>query len=446
MFSFVDIRDLSPFVLDEEIAELNIGDLHANPILMIYILHRYGVISLTQNHYNEMYNIYSFLASTPWLDKQLITQNVKRFIELTKAITFHQSPIVFRFIGDELADRGACDLFVIELLSLMHKNQIRYQILLSNHGLCFIESFTALKKIGRRIEQEFRMIEPAYMNSFWNFKTLYDWDVVNLSSVSLLLDKIYFPFIKLVDISFDAQKEIINIYTHAAIGVNDLRLLAFDFKGAWKDENLFQIGQSIIAIQQFFQTEKLPHLKKVFDESAMLNLEGKIHPELQFSGLVESRLWKLCWNREYGENTIYRPHDYKLYKINYFYGHDSSNEIDEKPHCICLDSPLGKLVEHPKSRERKIITSGSLKVYRQDVVSYEQRFAPVMKSKMISKSFQLSWNSILPCLGFFALGVYFKQFASDRVPIPIIHTILQQMMGNLLGTAHYLTFEMSKRR
>ena len=46
-----------------------------------------------------------------------------------------------RLIGDELADRGKNDLLVLALLKAMKDQNVPYRILVSNHGLEFIEGY-----------------------------------------------------------------------------------------------------------------------------------------------------------------------------------------------------------------------------------------------------------------------------------------------------------------
>jgi glutamine amidotransferase len=66
-----------------------------------------------------------------------------------------------------------------------------------------------------------------------------------LDAISRLIQKVYLPYISLVDMSFDSDTQTINIYSHAAIGLYDLKQIATDFNCAWSDENLRSICSQV---------------------------------------------------------------------------------------------------------------------------------------------------------------------------------------------------------
>ncbi|NDH08620.1 MAG: hypothetical protein EBY16_03210 [Gammaproteobacteria bacterium] len=470
MFKVVDIRCLPTPIFRRELTELTVGDLHANPMLMIYILYLYGAINVSQDHYDKMFELYDMLTTNTlyqelsrieqfkekqgailnWSEqfesidnqqvqmafKARITEAVRVFLELIRKISFNETSIVFRFLGDELADRGACDLFILELLDCMMQHNIPYKIILSNHGLCFLESFTALTIQGASITDNDRMISQQYTGSFWNFKLLWDWKQFNLDDIRRLIKKVYLPFISLVDMSFDSDTQTINIYSHAAIGLYDLKQIATDFNCAWSDENLVQIADSVHGIQMAFKT-KLDHFLKVFAQSA--SMKEDIHPELK--QLPETCFWKFCWNRQYGIDVIFRPHIYHNYQINYFYGHDSSNELSEKPHCFCLDGVLGKAVQYSSIKACGLITRAPLKVLPKSGLTYYQ-----FKPREVVIRLQLPWNTILSCFGLFALGMYFKPSSENEMPVSVLNMFVQKIMGYITAPVPEFTKEFSRRR
>jgi hypothetical protein len=448
MFNVVDIRHLDFSLPHRTASDVTLGDLHANPMLLIYNLHRYGALAIDQAAYDEMFCVYETLAKSPWQSKKTTLDLVSRFIELIQQMTFIPSTKVFRLIGDELADRGVCDLFMIMLFKLMKQNGIKYKIILSNHGLCFLSAFVTLKTTGRII-QDFCMIHHSAINSFLNFKKLYEWDFINLGQISLDLDEVYLPFLTLVDMSFETSTETINIYSHAAIGINDLRVLAKDFNTTWSDATLQQISQSIYAIKHKFQNEKLTYLLNLFQQSAStiqekiaLGLKPELHPEL--ISMQSSRFWKFCWNRDYAPDVIFRPQDYGNYQVRYFYGHDSSFEKEELPHCICLDGNLGKFGQSLKTNEWMMMTYSPLKAYPQNVIDYETYFGQQVLVKP-NHAFNLPWNSIIPCLGIVALGLYWQQQPAQRVNYGFISSIFRHM-GNMFIQTPMMVPELTKRR
>src|SRR5581483_9960414 len=106
--------------------QLTIGDLHANGLKLLYFLVRQNVLEISSTDYATIVRIY--LKSAHALTKQdLVDSN--NIIANAKV-----NPVgTIRLLGDELADRGENDYFVLKILEKLSKENISIEILLSNH-------------------------------------------------------------------------------------------------------------------------------------------------------------------------------------------------------------------------------------------------------------------------------------------------------------------------
>ena len=113
--------------------DITIGDLHGNVMKLIFTLVKEGVIELSKADYKELLELYR----TPIGD--FYESDFKRFSEIIDDIVVHcpeQGKV--RLIGDDLADRGLGDHFTLYFLKKLHKANLQFEILHSNHGAEFL--------------------------------------------------------------------------------------------------------------------------------------------------------------------------------------------------------------------------------------------------------------------------------------------------------------------
>lgn len=127
----IDICPIAdPFI--PETATITSGDLHANSIKFLYFLIRHGLVSLLKESYDTLVELYRKPQETLTQDE---FHQIPLLIEQMKML---RPLVLVRLIGDETADRGQCDYYVLLILDKLHREHQPVEILASNHGLEFI--------------------------------------------------------------------------------------------------------------------------------------------------------------------------------------------------------------------------------------------------------------------------------------------------------------------
>lgn len=295
---------LAPSVDDG--AEMTIGDLHANTMTLICLLTRHGIITnMTEDKYNRLRDIYK---------KPVTEQEVAKFEEIINDLEF-KTTCTIRLIGDEFADRGNNDLFTILLFKKMNKATVPYEILLSNHGFCFISA----------VLQDTYTIREDQRTSVTNLKLCLKNE--DYAKNFILTD--YLPEVKLLSYTIDETNKSISIYSHAPIGLENIQNIANAFGIGYNDSDINGLTSTIDQINTEWQKR-------------LMNTESRTTLFNEFLTAVDKNPFHfLMWNRRL--KILKRPaklheHDYD---IQFVHGHTTPEE-KQPDHIVCLDGNLGK--------------------------------------------------------------------------------------------------------
>lgn len=117
-------------------AQLTIGDLHGNACKLIHFLIKHKVLTnVTPQDYSRFILLYKV-----WDSGTVKQDDLNWFLKWVASFQFSTSGTV-RFIGDELADRGANDYFTLKILEKMSLEQVPFEIMFSNHSAEFISCY-----------------------------------------------------------------------------------------------------------------------------------------------------------------------------------------------------------------------------------------------------------------------------------------------------------------
>jgi hypothetical protein len=124
-----------------------IGDLHGNPIKLVHLLLDEGVLELSNDEYDNLYNAYVGFDGSP-------KKQIEAFLAALENVTLKSNPAKITLIGDELADRGVNDYLMLKTIGKIFnlskdKNGVKnfdFEILVSNHGYEFASSYMLAKK------------------------------------------------------------------------------------------------------------------------------------------------------------------------------------------------------------------------------------------------------------------------------------------------------------
>jgi hypothetical protein len=212
-----------PEINTDKSQQLTIGDLHANALKFFHFLVKEGIFEVTKEDYEKVVKIYKMADNNP---EQLNKEIISDFNAILGRVKTHAESTV-RIIGDELADRGANDYFILKILERLKKPRfkdekpVNLEILLSNHGIEFIKNSTYTSKLGK---------EQA--RSLYNLGILKQENIVEQKEIDTIIADVYKPHLKLLSytINDQAKPPTITIYTHAPVGLETLWALAEKFK------------------------------------------------------------------------------------------------------------------------------------------------------------------------------------------------------------------------
>ena len=315
---------------------LVIGDLHGNVIKFIYILIRYGLVRLDrgQADYDELLSICRISADT------LAESDIERFFEILCAADY-VNVLSLIILGDDLADRMYNDLLMLLLYSLLLDHCIHYQIILSNHGELGLRSIRAGYCIQEMVISglnrngtPYRISLQASLDYLW---TLIDRQVVSLSTVRDLMDRVYKPFVCLIGYHPIQEGELI-LYTHAPVGILQMKEVMRAWHVRYDESSMAGMGRAI------------DQLNSKYRASIQLNVPAlgplDLSAELRIKALTP-----LLWQRELPEDFTLTLQD-ETWSLSLMHGHMGATPdwkgTDERPDfykLYNLDTNLGKSLD-----------------------------------------------------------------------------------------------------
>jgi len=305
----------------KQATQIVLGDLHANAIKLVYSLILHGVVEIAEDDYARLVEIYQ-CAVDELSDGDLSDFNMI-INKMSVKTTTHNSLL---FLGDELADRGQNDWFILKILHRLHHAGIKFDILLSNHGFEFISAH----------ERETPVFTIKQMNaeltaSLMNLQKLIDYKLITRSSIDAMLAESYYPHLKLLAYSIDQQE--INIFSHAPIDLDVIKNIAFQFQlddVEYHDETMFALANTIDDINQEFK-------QRVQDKCVNELVRGQTRAQRE-AGFLNDPINFLIWNRN--QRHLKRDLIHQGYRVLYVHGHDST--ATKEMNVLNLDNFLGK--------------------------------------------------------------------------------------------------------
>lgn len=207
---------------------LVIGDLHSNPLKLIYTLIERGILNTETVDYDRLVTLYQQIAQLhEQIDLELNHDNslgghLSQFqaaLRTLKVNSCYVDTFKVVLLGDELADRGANDYLVLLLLNTLREGGINYEILLSNHGAEALFAFEFMK-FGDAFEAEFLAIPKQYQ-SLLNLNVLINRGLINKEDLYQIYHLSYRPFLRIMT-TFTHLKDSKQtmICSHAPIDLN----------------------------------------------------------------------------------------------------------------------------------------------------------------------------------------------------------------------------------
>lgn len=246
---------------------------------------------------------------------------------------------LLRLIGDELADRGHNDFFMLRLMQFLHGKDINFNVTISNHSNEFVTYFESLNGTG----EQSKIVTDDESPSIASLKALIDAGIISIEELDTIVKDIYFPSLKAIDYQIiKGEPPKIRLFTHAPVRFDTIEKIANTFGIDYQDSDVYALAATIDAINARVQKE----LKKG-TLNAFLKLEEGVRPDKMLSEEVEETpLLYLIWNRwdeDKDRDDTARPDKKEgesAYDIEYYHGHDTF--ISNSPHIFNTDNSIGK--------------------------------------------------------------------------------------------------------
>lgn len=291
-------------------AQITIGDIHGNAIKFLYVLARHGIAkNISDEDYNKLVVIYK----TPV--QSLKKNDLDEFNQILDKINFSGESTI-RLIGDELADRGNNDYFTLKILEKLDKNNVKTEILLSNHSVEFINNYE------KDINFKKHHLRHGQAASMQKMQVLLDNKIIEKNEIKSIVDNVYKKSLKAISYTLSEDKKEISIYSHAPIGLDNIKNVAKKLNVNYDDSTTIKLAETIEEINNKFQSYVIKN-----EVNTLCDLEDPNEP---FNFLM--------WNRNY--NFLNRPEENNNYKLNFIHGHDSGEKTLKN--IYNLDNDLGK--------------------------------------------------------------------------------------------------------
>jgi hypothetical protein len=307
---------------------ITIGDLHGNSMKLMFLLVKHGIATnLSTDDYQLLVGIYK---KSPHL---LTAQDLDTFNGLLGKI--HWNPeLAVRLIGDELADRGSNDYFTLKILEQLNKNKVPFEVIVSNHSIEFIDAYEQQDGFGPRL-----LNKDEHAPSMRNLDVLIRAGLVTKQEIDGIVDTAYKPNLKALSYSLSADKKEITLYSHAGVGLQNIKSLAKLLGVGYRDHSAEALALTIDHINVVFQ-------KHVANNSlhTLYSLSNLRKGYVGYADLRSAPLEFIMWNRLYrdgDQDFLYRPQHHPAgFDVDFVHGHDSGEVSHDN--IVNLDNLLGK--------------------------------------------------------------------------------------------------------
>lgn len=265
--------------------DINIGDLHGNAMAMVHYLVKFGILSISSEKYEELYQAYQIISKNEFETKpKELEAAISTFCcVIDAAIVNHptdsslEKPLV-RFLGDVLCDRGANDFITLSILKKLKQSGVNYQIIWSNHDSLFLqEYYVHINQPAGFGDHIHTLIVNEQFNHYFNSLFSMQEAMISRSVTSVTKEKIkelveysYLPNLSLMAAELRADG-VLDVFSHAPIclsqildnsGVRDL-LTKKGVDVAQAKENMTEFQKAVDILNRYFQDNLVQLVKAI---------------------------------------------------------------------------------------------------------------------------------------------------------------------------------------
>ncbi len=262
---------------------------------------------------------------------------IARFNAFLDKLEVDRKPGLIRLIGDELADRGKNDYFMLAFMNYLKEKDVNFKITISNHSNEFIT-------FNEGVQSE--VVSSYDRPSLAGLKLLLDNDIVSKATMDGWVNNAYTPNLKAIDYQLaDGNPPTIRLFTHAPVRFDIIEKIANKLGVGYQDGTANDLAHTIDSINAALAE----HI-----QAGTIHTLCTISPDIDPAGLSpqeieEHPLVYLIWNRwnsTVDQDETARPAEKKgffdvtRYNLEYYHGHDGA--FSKSPHVFNLDNGIGK--------------------------------------------------------------------------------------------------------
>lgn len=327
--------------------ECVVPDLHSHPLKLLHLLISLGiVIGIDAYDYDALVHIYN--------KKDWNSDDFSNYNQIIAKIMVRKD-VKINLIGDELADRGSNDYFMLKLLEKLVDEKANLDIKMSNHTKEYFTHYEA----GSAYDSS--DLNNNGSRSMLNMHRSIEAGIFFREEVDLIVDKVY-KKLNLLSYTRNTEGKKLTIYSHAPIGLTHIRKMAnaLNIKNALPKNGKGTIFNETLPS---LTDQEMGEIVRVIDAvNEKFHLLFKTKTITRYSELKKSKekfaaaLEGIIWNRDC--ESIDRPDN-----VNFVNGHDpidltkyKNNPIKFEKYIkyrnlnLDVNNELGKFIEKNPSR------------------------------------------------------------------------------------------------
>lgn len=262
---------------------------------------------------------------------------IERFNAFLDQLDVARKPELIRLIGDELADRGKNDYFMLGFMNYLKEKGINFKITISNHSNEFITFHEGVQSDA---------VSSHDRPSLAGLKLLLDNGIVAKATLEDWVNNAYTPNLKAIDYQMvDGNPPSIRLFTHAPVRFDIIEKIANKLGVGYQDGTANELAQSIdsinAALAEHIQAGTIHTLCTISPDIDPADLSPEQVEQYPLVYLIWNR-----WNPVVDQDETARPAEKKgffnatRYNLEYYHGHDGA--FSKSPHVFNLDNGIGK--------------------------------------------------------------------------------------------------------
>lgn len=401
---------------------VTLGDQHGNAMKTLSMLVEQGIIQMDDQIYLQLKDIWKyFVDQINWqkhrpldLDKQYIPNMAKFEYLLANKVTpgINSEKFQVRFLGDLIGDRGCNDYLMLQVLNILNKFNVPYEITAADHDMLivyfadqiwnkgmitgsqlapiftnWIDEVVAEKKCLSTKDQILNELKqvwvPTYLMSGINKATLNNPELEN--QIKSMVKSVVVSNLKLISYELSQNEQKVTMFTH---GVNNelvVRQLAQELKVLYSDSTPKEFCETIDRLNSAFSSrlmqqdpEMLELIIKGFVQGFCYSGDDAYSDKLKdcksYSGFG-----RLIWSKDWSGCDKSTQLDY----VSFVAGHsrlnaEIQNKLANRTKFTGLDDMFGRIWNQPIMENER----DSYKIYYSKELKFKPNLTPEIEQKL----------------------------------------------------------------